>query len=215
MEQPVKTTRRYSSTRRNAAAEATRHVILEAARRLLERDGYVATSMLAIAEEAEVAVKTIYLAFGSKADLLRELWSNRLAPGEALTPVLERKWYRQVLADDDPRQKLRLMVEHSVSVKSRSAALIEVIRCASPADNDVRTLWAEIDSKLHLVAQNFVEQLSATGVLRSEITVSEATDVVWALSHPTLWQQLVVKRGWTPTRYAAWLERTLAAELLR
>jgi AcrR family transcriptional regulator len=210
----VKRVRSYSSPRRQEAAQSTKRVILEAARRLFERDGYVATSIQAIAKAGGVAAKTIYLAFGSKVNLLRAVWANRLAPGETDVPVLERSWYRHVLQDNNPRQKLRLMVDHSVSVKSRSAKLLEVIRSAS-SDNEVRALWNEIDAKLHDVAEDFVKQLSVAGVLRPDLDVREAADALWALNHPTVWQLLVVQRGWTAAAYAVWLERALASELLQ
>lgn len=210
----VKRVRPYASKRRQAAAEATKQAILDAARELFERDGYGATSMQRIADDAEVAVKTIYLAFGSKAALLREMWGNRLAPGEAQIPVLERRWYRGVLDDNNPRQRIRLLVEHSVAVKSRSAALLEVIRSAASADNEVRDQWTEIDTKLRQVANDFVKQLATAGALRPGPTIREAADTLWALNHPTMWQLLVVQQGWTTTRYALWLDRTLAAELL-
>jgi AcrR family transcriptional regulator len=189
-------------------------MILDAARRLFEREGYVATSIQAIAKEAGVAAKTIYLAFGSKVNLLRGVWANRLAPGEADVPVLGRSWYRQVLQDNDPRQKLRRMVEHSVSVKSRSARLLELIRSAS-SDNEVRALWNEIDTKLRHVAEDFVKQLSVAGALRPDLSIREAADALWALNHPTVWQLLVVQQRWTAAAYAVWLERTLASELLQ
>lgn len=210
----VKPVRRYSSKRRQAAAEATRQAILDAARELFERDGYAATSMQTIAEAAEVAVKTIYLAFGSKAALLREMWGNRLAPGEAEVPALERRWYREMLDDNDPRQRLRLLVEHSVAVKTRSAALLEVIRNAASADREMRDLWTEIDTKLRQVANDFVKQLATVGALRPGLSTSEAADTLWALSHPTMWQLLVVQQRWSTTHYALWLDRTLASELL-
>ena len=215
MREAVKDVRPYSSKRRQEAAEATRQVILEAARKLFERDGYVSTSMQAIAKEAEVAVKTIYLAYDGKAALLREVWRNRLAPGEADIPVLKRRWYRDVLDDNDPRQKLRLLVEHSVSVKTRSAALLETIREASSADTDVADLWTEIDTKLQQVAHDFIRELAVTGALRPALTQHEAADVLWALNHPAMWQLLVAKQGWAFAQYAGWLERTLAGELLR
>lgn len=210
----VKGVRPYTSKRRQQAAEATRQAILNAARELFEQDGYAATSMQGIAEAAEVAVKTIYLAFGSKATLLREMWANRLAPGEADIPVLERRWYREVLDDNDPRQRLRLLVEHSVAVKTRSAALLEVIHNAAAADNEARDLWTEIDTKLRHVANDFVKQLTTAHALRAGLTIRDAADTLWALTHPTMWQLLVVQQGWTTTRYALWLDRTLATELL-
>src|SRR5213079_177677 len=56
MPQGVKATRRYDSTRRREQAAATRLAILEAAQRLFERDGYVATTMALVAAEADVPI---------------------------------------------------------------------------------------------------------------------------------------------------------------
>src|SRR4051794_40733129 len=51
-------------------AQASRREILEAAHRLFVQQGYVATSIPAIAAEAGVAVQTIYNTVGSKRDVL-------------------------------------------------------------------------------------------------------------------------------------------------
>ena len=87
MPEGVKATRRYDSTRRREQAAATRREILEAAQRLFERDGYGATTMAAIAAEAGVALKTVYLAFETKSGLLRALWHLRLRGDEDEAPV--------------------------------------------------------------------------------------------------------------------------------
>ena len=73
--------------RRREQAAATRREILEAAQRLFERDGYGATTMAAIAAEAGVALKTVYLAFETKSGLLRALWHLRLRGDEDEAPV--------------------------------------------------------------------------------------------------------------------------------
>ena len=73
MSEPVKT-RPYNSPRRREQAAATRREILEAAQRLFERQGYATTTMAAIAAEAGVALKTVYVAFETKSGLLRALW---------------------------------------------------------------------------------------------------------------------------------------------
>ena len=79
----VKPPRRYESPRRRAQAEATRAEILGAAQRLLERDGYAATTMAAVAAEAGVALKTVYVAFATKSGVLRALWNVLLRGGAA------------------------------------------------------------------------------------------------------------------------------------
>src|SRR5690348_16116572 len=113
----VKVSRRYVSPLREQQAAATRLAAIGAARRLFERDGYAATSMAAVATEAAIAVKTLYLAFGSKPELLRAVWEHRLAGDEAGLPVQQRAWYREVTDTDDPMTKLHLLVQQSAGVK--------------------------------------------------------------------------------------------------
>src|SRR5215218_3311731 len=85
--------RRYDSPRRRAQAAATRRDILEAAERVFLRHGYAATTMGAIADEAGVALKTVYVAYASKSGVLRALASaparrrgRRADPGARLVP---------------------------------------------------------------------------------------------------------------------------------
>jgi AcrR family transcriptional regulator len=59
--------------RRERMAQQTRREILETARKLFAERGYVATSVSDIAEEAGVAVQTIYARLGSKHGLLMGL----------------------------------------------------------------------------------------------------------------------------------------------
>ena len=108
-----KKTRRYHSPRRKEQAEATRKAILDAAERLFIEDGYVATSMAAIAKEAGVALKTVYLAFETKSGLLRALWHRNLRGGREDVPVGEQEWFREVLEEPDPAKALRLNARNS------------------------------------------------------------------------------------------------------
>src|ERR687888_1139187 len=134
MADTVKTTRRYQSPRRREQAAATRREILEAAQRLFERQGYAATTMAAIAAEARVALKTVYVAFETKSGVLRALWNLLLRGDEGDAPVSERAWYREVVEEPDPERQLRRLAAASRAVKVRIGAVIEVIRTAAPID---------------------------------------------------------------------------------
>src|SRR3954452_21063001 len=72
MTEDVKT-RRYDSSRRQAAAAERRQRILDAASALFRSDGYGATSVAAIARRAGVAPDTVYASVGPKPRLFREL----------------------------------------------------------------------------------------------------------------------------------------------
>src|SRR6478672_5080563 len=97
MAEPVKSTRRYESPRRREQAAATRREILEAAHRLFAQQGYAGTTMADLAGEAGVALKTVYVAFETKAGVLRALWNLLLRSDDGAVPVAEQAWYRAVL----------------------------------------------------------------------------------------------------------------------
>src|ERR687887_1975730 len=98
----VKGRRRYESPRRREQAAATRLAILEAGERLFGERGYAGTSVAAIAAAAGVAFKTVYAAFGTKAEVLRALWNLRMRGDEEPVPLAQRTWFRELIAEPDP-----------------------------------------------------------------------------------------------------------------
>lgn len=210
----VKGARRYESPRRREQAAATRAAILGAAQRLFERQGYAATTMAQIATEAGVALKTVYVVFDGKSNLLRELWHLLLRGDGETVPMPERAWYREMLAEPDPRRRLRLLAATSRTVKERAAGLLEVIRGAATADADIAALWARIGTEFHGIHRPLVQGLAAEGVLRAGLDPEAACDVLWTLNHPSVWQLLVVERGWSAERYEQWLGDAACSEML-
>jgi AcrR family transcriptional regulator len=206
--------RSYDSPRRRAQAEATRQAILDAAQRLFEGQGYGATSMPTIAEAAGVALKTVYVYFETKAGLVRALWDARLGGDEAAIPVFEREWYRAVVDEPAPERKLRLFAAQAHRVKGRSGALLEMIRTAAATDPEIAVLWEGIEAKLVDVQRSIIEQLHESGSLAGSLELAEATDILWTLNHPAVWQLLVRGRGWTGEQYERWLGDILCSQLL-
>lgn len=214
MAEGVKAKRRYDSPRRREQAAATRRDILEAAQRLFERDGYPATTMAAIATEAQVALKTVYLAFDTKSGVLRALWNLRLRDDRDELPVSEQPRYREVLDQADPERQLRLNSRNSREGKLRVAALAEVIRNSAALDPDIAALWERINREYHANQRVIVESLHDKGALRGELSIGRATDILWTLNHPNTWELLVTRRGWTPEEYEQWVGDTSSAQLL-
>ena len=214
MAETVTSKRRYDSSRRRAQAEATRNDILAAAQRLFERHGYAATTMEAIAAEAGVALKTVYVAFETKSGLLRALWNHLLRGGQDDVPIGEQRWYRQLVAEPDAERQIRMTARNSRVVKVRIAGVLEVIRSAAPLDPDIAGLWRRIQSDFHANQGVIVQSLQAKGALRPGLGAERATDILWTLNHPSVWQLLVDGRGWTPEQYEAWVFETARTQLL-
>jgi len=206
--------RPYNSPRRQQQAAATRRAILEAAERLFLRDGYPATTMEAIAGEADVSLKTVYLPFSTKSGLLRALWDLRLKGDERDAPVDEHEWYRDVLAEPDPVRKLQLNARNSRAAKTRIGGMFKVIRGAAEIDPDCKALWELIQAEFHANQQTIVESIHRRGGLRRGLGVARATDILWTLNHPDLWSLLIGECGWSPRAYETWLAQTSCAQLL-
>jgi AcrR family transcriptional regulator len=214
MAEPVNSRRRYHSPLRVEQAAATRRGILEAAQRLFERDGYSATSMAAIAAEANVSLKTVYVTFESKSGVLRALWHLLLRGDEEPVPVAERPWFRAVLDEPDPARQLRLNVRNAKLVRARVGPLLEVVRRAASADPEVDELWIRIQAEFYDNQRSVVEVLHEKKALRPGLDVARATDILWTLNHPDLYWLLVNERGWTPDQHEEWLADLLCAQLL-
>jgi AcrR family transcriptional regulator len=206
--------RAYTSPRRQQQAAATRRAILEAAARLFEREGYPATTMEAIAGEAGLSLKTVYLPFSTKSGLLRALWDLRLKGEDADPPVVQHQWFREVMEESDPVRKLELNARNSRAAKTRIGGMFKVIRGAAELDADCAALWSLIQSDFHANQRMIVDSLARLNALRPGLSAARATDVLWTLNHPDVWILLVGERGWAPKAYETWLAQTSCAQLL-
>ena len=214
MAEPVKAKRRYDSTRRRAQAAATRADILDAAQRLFEQRGYAATTMEAIAAEAGVALKTVYVAFDTKSGLLRAVWNHLLRAGRDEVPVAEQDWYREVLEEPDPERQLRLHARNSRVVKLRIGGVLEVIRGAAPTDPDIAALWRRIQDDFLGNQRAIAQSLDDKGALLPGLGVDAATDILWLLNISNAWHLLVVERGWAPERFEQWIGDVACSQIL-
>ena len=166
--------------------------------------------MAAIAQEAGVAVKTVYLAFETKSGVLRAVWHRLLRGEQDEVPIPGQAWFRQVVEEPDPERKLRIGAENSRIIKERVCDLMEALSIAARTEPDVAELWGRIQSDFRENQRSIVELLP----LREGLDVEEAADVMWTINHPSVWQLLVGERGWTPERYERWLGDTLITLLL-
>jgi AcrR family transcriptional regulator len=214
MVESVKGKRRYNSPRREEQAAATRRAILEAAQRLFEKDGYAATTMAAIAEEAAVALKTVYVAFETKSGVLRALWNMVLRGDLEDRPIGERPAFRELLAEPDPERQLRLNAANSTRLKQRVGSVAQVIFAAAPTDPEIEALAKGMGSEYRDNQRQIVKSIAAKKALKRGLGVERAADILWTINHPEVWHLLVGQRGWSPKQYEQWSADTACSQLL-
>ena len=191
---------------RQRQAEATKHEIARAARAVFAERGYVATTIKAISDEADIPVPTIYSAFGSKAKILEKITEGWMR--EAQTSDLA----RASLAEPDPAQQLRLLAglnRRQLDVGSDVIAIYQEAARSDPAMVEVlRNILAAREREIRKLVTSVAREL------RPDLTVECALDIALALTLPEIYQTLVVERGWSGDRYEAWLGAVLVEQLL-
>jgi hypothetical protein len=78
----------------------------------------------------------------------------------------------------------------------------------------VRRLQEELDAdRLKRMTAN-ARRLQSSGHLRPGISRAHAADILWTYSSPELYELLVLRRGWTPTRYGKFVAEAMINALL-
>ncbi len=210
MSKPVKTTRVYNGALRTEQAQMTRARILEAARRLLASGTYSSVTMEDIAKEAGVAYQTVYATFGTKLRLaqgLIEVGFPHVADAVKLFDPLRQS--------DDPELGLRTGARVSRLIYEICADLVRFMRESGDPALLAHFREREEQRLLDMTQFGLPAMLQRSGRLRAGMSPPEAVAVIWALTGPDQYTQLVFQRGWTPSRYEEWLGDALISMLLQ
>lgn len=207
---PVK--RSYSSARRDAQAAATRRSILDAAHRLFVAHGYAATTMQTIASEAGVAVQTVYAAFGSKRELMRQLIEGTITGDDDAAPVTRRAESRAVADEPDASRRAQLDAALSRTIVQRVGPVVRVAEEAAASDPDLAATMETIRAARRREMLDAATLLAGPDGLRMD--QEEAAATLYVLYSPQVADMLMRDHGWSPQRYEAWLARMILEAVL-
>ncbi|MDA2806542.1 TetR/AcrR family transcriptional regulator [Nocardiopsis suaedae] len=204
---------RKSTGARAAKTAANRAKMLAAARELFTTRGYPQTTMRAIADEAGMAVQTLYFTFATKRAILSELLDTEIAGDTEPVATMDRPWFADVLAAP-PAEQLRLQAAAAAAIYARVSSLLEAVRSAAAADPELADLWQTNIDQRHQVQVRLAEALAAKTTLREGMTVTRAADVALAVLSPETYRLLVHQCGWTGAEWESWATDALTLQLL-
>lgn len=181
--------RRYEQRRRADDAVKTRRRIIAATRRLTVAGG--APSIDAVADGAKVSVQTVYSHFGSKRGLL--LATIDEVQGDAgLYSAFGEVW-----SSPDGETALRRMVDATIHLWDGAWPFVEWFLRAAREDPDTAASLRQADTGRHLHLWQITKRLGEEGRLRAGTSPERAADLAFALTTPTVYEELVRSRGWT------------------
>jgi AcrR family transcriptional regulator len=173
--------RAVHSERGNERGQRTRQTILDAARQVFEREGYVNTNVEAIVAEADVARGSFYTYFTSKADIFREL------SGE-VTAKVDQAVSRTDGDHLDPIDALARANHRYVEVYRANAAIQGVIEQIATMDSAVHEVRLRAQQKHVKRVAATIQSWQARGVADETVdAVTTAAALVAMTSNFCYW----------------------------
>lgn len=204
--------RPYDSRARRAQAHRNRTAILRSARERFLADGYAATTIATIADDAQLSVDTVYKAFGGKGGLVRAIYDESLlGAGPTAAPVRSDELQN---SEADARAIVRGWGTLTAEVAPLVAPIHLLVRDAAASDPEMAALLRDSDTNRRARMRHNAQSLAERGQLRPGITLAEATDVLWAFSAPELFELLVLRSGWSAERFGRYIAESLESALL-
>lgn len=191
-----------------ALRQDTRARILDAAAAEFAAAGYAATTVTRLAASAGVSVQTLYLAWGSKRDLLRG-YMERVLAGDADSPATAAERFEGL----DPRERLIELAATVSEIALRASTAWKLYRDAAAIDPEISADWDE----LHLLRRGLFDRIIAglpAHALRPGLSHHAATDTAWATASPETHELLVQRLGYSNDEFREWLATTLIASIL-
>ena len=183
--------RSYQQKARAESAAETRRRIIDVTRDLLTRAPLESVSLPAIAAEAEVARSTVYAIFGSREGLM-------VAVAEDL---LERGGFArigQALRGPDVVRAFEISIDVAMELYSQEHAVSSTLLSLAAVDRDASSAAARLNFGRREGMRKLAQRMHDQGVLRDDVTVDEAADVLWLITSFETFGQLYMSRSLTP-----------------
>jgi AcrR family transcriptional regulator len=200
--------RTYKSPVRQRQAGDTRGRIIEAARALLQREGYAGMTIEGIAQRAEVSAQSVYAIFKSKTGILIELLDQSTFDADYDEAV------RRALGATDPETRLRLAAPIARQIHDAQSATFDLLRGAGVVAPELAKLEQQREGLRYERQERMIISLRDAGRLQPGLDQAAARDIFWMLTGRDVYRMLVRERSWSSQKYQDWLADSLVRSLL-
>ena len=193
---------------RAARVAETEERIVAAARELFVRDGYAATTLTAVADAARVAHRTVYVRFGTKAELLKRVVDVAIVGDTQDIGVQSRGWYHAALAAPTIDERIELFADGSAALMARAGDVFAVAQQAEPVEPVIADAFRAGRAATRDSLRRFFTQLRDDGLLPAGADLDWLCDTAGVLAHANTYLLIRETLGWTTSQYRTWLRTT-------
>jgi len=193
---------------RQAQTALTEERIVAAATELFLASGYVDTTLEAVAKAARVGVRTVYVRFGTKAELFKRVVDVAIVGDTAPVDVLGRDWMQLALTAPTAAERIAAAAAAGRQIMERSGALFAVALQAAAIEPAIQEAFQEGRRGARRAQEVFWTAMADDGLLPAGADVAWLIDTTGLLGSAETYLQAGYLYSWSFGQYEEWLVTT-------
>jgi AcrR family transcriptional regulator len=190
---------------RSARVADTEERIVAAAHELFVRDGYAATTLTAVADAARVGHRTVYVRFGTKADLLKRVVDIAVVGDAEPVDMHSRDWYQRALNAPTLAERLDRLADGAAALMARAGDVFAVAQQAEPVEPTIAEAARAGRAATRESLRAFFAKLHTDGLIPATADLDWLCDTAGVLAHSQTYLLIRETLRWEPGRYRDWL----------
>ena len=193
---------------RQAQTALTEQRILAAATELFLADGYLATTLEAVARRAEVGARTVYVRFGTKAALFKRVVDVAIVGDTEPVGVLGRDWMIEAMTAPTLAGRIAAGAAAGRQIMERTGALFAVAQQAAAVEPLIAGHWQEGREQSRHAQRVFWTRLADDGLLPPGADLAWLIDTASVIGAAETYLLVTRMLGWDLDTYQDWVEAT-------
>ena len=195
---------------RQAQIRQTEERIIAAATELFLADGYVATTLEAVAKRAQVGARTVYVRFGTKAALFKRVVDVAIVGDTLPVDVLSRDWAQAAVTAPTAAERIAASAAIGRQIMERTGALFAVAQQAAAVEPLIAGFWQQGREQSRHAQAVFWTRMAEDGLLDPRVDLAWVIDTASILGSAETYLLITRLLGWDLDEYENWLVTTSA-----
>ena len=181
---------------------------MAAATELFLADGYVATTLEAVAKRARVGARTVYLRFGTKAALFKRVVDVAIVGDTEPVDVLGRDWMQAALTAPTAAERIAATAAAGRQVMERTGALFAVAQQAAAIEPLIAGFWQQGREQHRHAHVVICTRMAEDGLLDPRVDLDWLIDTTTILAAAETYLLITRLTDWDLDTYQGWLATT-------
>ena len=205
---PDDVNRRMPSLREAQIAQTEERIIAAAAELFLE-NGYVPTTLEAVAKRAQVGARTVYMRFGTKAALFKRVVDVAIVGDTQPAGVLDRDWAQAGMTAATAAERIAASAAIGRQIMQRTGALFAVAQQAAAVEPLIAGFWQQGREQSRHAQAVFWTRMADDGLLDPQVDLAWLIDTASLLAAAETYLLITRMTNWDLDTYENWLAATL------